>query len=161
MRLTIPGAIVDPAYSRILIQKTDLPLTDICALDRVQKGLPIDGHALQRLRRAKLVEGRKNQLHVSEQVASITGDKARYIRTRAQDDAHYKQLIQDFIGRFGAASREDIDELLLKNLSKALDEEQKRSKISNLLTAMRRAGTIRNAGSRSQPRWELGEVAGG
>jgi ATP-dependent DNA helicase RecG len=158
VRLTIPGAIVDPAYSRILIQKTDLPLADILALDRVQKGLPIDHVALHRLRRARLVEGRKNQLHVSEQVASITGDKARYIRTRAQDDAHYKQLILDFIGRFRSASREDIDELLLKNLSEALDDEQKRSKISNLLTAMRRAGSIRNAGSRAQPRWEIGHA---
>lgn len=158
VRLTIAGAIVDPAYSRILIQKTDLPLADILALDRVQKGLPIDHVALQRLRRARLVEGRKKQLHVSEQVASITDDKARYIRTRAQDDAHYKQLILDFIGRFRSASREDIDELLLKNLSEALDDEQKRSKISNLLTAMRRAGSIRNAGSRAQPRWEIGHA---
>ncbi|QDT04222.1 Divergent AAA domain protein [Rubripirellula lacrimiformis] len=157
VRLTIPGALVDEAYSRILIQKTDLPLEDVFALDRVQKGLPIESQALKRLRRAKLVEGRKNQLHVSEQVASITGDKARYIRTRAQDDAHYKQLILDFIGRFGSASREDVDELLLKNLSEALGEEQKRTKVSNLLTAMRRAGTIHNAGSRTQPRWKLGE----
>lgn len=157
VHLTIPGAIVDEAYSRILIQETDLALEDVFALDRVQKGLPIGSQALKRLRRAKLVEGRKNQLHVSEQVASITGEKARYIRTRPQDDAHYKQLILDFIERFGSASREDVDELLLKNLSEALDEEQKRTKVGNLLTAMRRAGSIHNSGSRTQPRWELGE----
>lgn len=157
VRLTIHGAIVDPAYSRILIEKTELPLGDICALDRVQKGLPIDSDALRRLRRGKLVEGRKNQLHVSEHIASITGDKAQYIRTRPQDDTHYKKLISDFIRRFGSASREDIDQLLLKNLSEALDDEQKRTKVSNLLTAMRRSGAIRNAGSRAHPEWELGD----
>jgi len=37
VKITIYGSIVDPAYSRMLIQKTDLPLTDILCLDRVQK----------------------------------------------------------------------------------------------------------------------------
>ncbi|MEZ6150148.1 MAG: ATP-binding protein [Pirellulaceae bacterium] len=156
VRLTIHGAIVDPAYSRILIEKTNLPLEVVFALDRVQKGMPIDDQSLKKLRKAKLVEGRKTSLHVSEHVASLTGEKAQYIRTRAQDDDHYKKLISDFIERFGVASREDIDELLLKHLSDALDDDQKRTKVSNLLTAMRRAGTIHNAGSRANPKWKLG-----
>ena len=37
VKLTLHGALVDEAYSRLLIQKTDLPLADILALDRVQK----------------------------------------------------------------------------------------------------------------------------
>lgn len=156
VRLTIHGAIVDPAYSRILIEKTNLPLEDVLALDRVQKGFAINDDSLRRLRKAKLVEGRKSSLHVSEHVASITGDKAQYIRTRAQDDDHYKKLISDFIQRFGEASREDVDELLLKHLSDALDDDQKRTKVGNLLTAMRRAGKIHNAGSRAHPHWKLG-----
>nr|WP_321397125.1 hypothetical protein [uncultured Desulfobacter sp.] len=36
-KFRIHGKIVDPAYSRMLIQKTNLPLDQILALDRVQK----------------------------------------------------------------------------------------------------------------------------
>ena len=123
------------------------------ALDRVQKGFPIDDASIGRLRRAKLVEGRKPNLHVSERIASITNEKAQYIRNRTQDDDHYKKLIMDFIEKFGTASRDDINQLLMKNLSDVLDEDQKLTKVSNLLTAMRRAGQIHNAGSRTQPQW--------
>jgi ATP-dependent DNA helicase RecG len=35
------GGVVDIAYSRLLIQKTNLPLADVLALDRVQKKLSI------------------------------------------------------------------------------------------------------------------------
>lgn len=41
VKLAIHGSVVDPAYSRLLIQNTDLPLNDILALDRIQKKLSI------------------------------------------------------------------------------------------------------------------------
>jgi ATP-dependent DNA helicase RecG len=56
---------VDLAYSRLLIQKTDLPLADVLALDRVQKKLPIPDEAAARLRKAGLIEGRKPNHFVS------------------------------------------------------------------------------------------------
>ncbi len=59
VKMTIYGGVVDPAYSRLLIQKTDLPLVDVLALDRVQKKLPIPVEGVPRLRRAGLIEGRK------------------------------------------------------------------------------------------------------
>ena len=46
---------------------------------------------------------------------------------------------------------------LLDKLSDALTEEQKVKKIDNLLTKLRRAGRIHNAGSRGQPAWALAE----
>jgi len=39
VKLTIYGGVVDAAYTRLLMQMTDLALTDILALDRVQKNL--------------------------------------------------------------------------------------------------------------------------
>lgn len=87
VRLTIYGSVVDPAYTRLLIQNTDLPLADVLALDRVQKRLPIPDEAAARLRRGKLIEGRKPHFHVSAAVAEATASKADYIRTRGQDDA--------------------------------------------------------------------------
>lgn len=155
VRLTLHGAIVDAAYSRLLIQKTDLPLADILALDRVQKKLPLDDEVVRRLKSVGLVEGRRPHLRVSASVASATGSEADYIRTRALDDAHYATLVLEYLTRFGEARRAQIDQLLWPKLSDALTAEQKRNKVSNLLTNLRRAGRIRNEGARKSPRWVL------
>ena len=155
VRLTLHGRVIDLAYSRLLIQNTSLSLDDILALDRVQKGLALDPFTVRRLRRAGLVEGRQPTLHVSAAVAQATASKAAYIRMRGQDDAFYDRLVMDFLRNFSSASRRDIDDLLLGKLGDRLNDEQKRRKIGHLLTRLRRARRIRNAGSRKAPRWVL------
>jgi ATP-dependent DNA helicase RecG len=155
--MTIYGSIVDPAYSQLLMQETKLPLADILALDRVQKKLSLPDEAIRRLRRAGLIEGRKPNLHVSAAVAKVTASKADYIKTRAQDDAFYVKLVTDYLSKFGKASRKEINKLLWEKLSNALDDEQKNNKVANLITNLRRAGRIRNTGSRKAPQWELAE----
>lgn len=157
VKMTIYGGVVDPAYSRLLIQKTDLPLVDVLALDRVQKKLPIPDEAVARLKRIKLIEGRKPNYHVSAAVAEVTANKADYIRTRAQDDEFYAKLLTDYLAKFGEANRDEINKLLMPKLSEALTEEQKEDKVSNLLTKLRRNGHIRNTGSRGQPVWRFAE----
>lgn len=156
VKMTIHGRVVDPAYSRMLIQKTDLPLEDILALDRVQKKLPLnDEGVLRHLRKAGLIEGRKPNFHVSATVAEATGSKAEYIRTRAQGDAHYGKLVMDYLEKFGGATRQEVDDLLLPLLHGSLTEAQKANKISYLLTKMRRGGQIVNTGSDKSPHWEI------
>lgn len=155
VKVTIHGKIVDPAYSLLLIQKTNLPLVEILALDRVQKRLPLADDMVKRLRRDGLIEGRKPNFHVSASVAKVTGSKADYIRTRAQDDDFYCKLITDYIRKFRKASRQEIDKLLMAKLSEALDEDQKKKKIGHLLTKLRRSDVICNDGSRSHPEWRL------
>ena len=156
VKMTIHGRVVDPAYSRLLIQKTDLPLEDILALDRVQKKLPLnDEGVLRHLRKAGLIEGRKPNFHVSATVAEATGSKAEYIRTRAQGDAHYGKLVMDYLEKFGGATRQEVDDLLLPLLHGSLTETQKANKISYLLTKMRRGGQIVNTGSDKSPHWEI------
>ena len=157
VRLTIHGRVVDPAYSRLLMQQTGLPLADVLALDRVQKRLPITEDAARHLRRNHLIEGRKPNIHVSARVAAATSNKTEYIRTRAQDDEHYAKLVIDYLEKFKQADRAEIDKLLSDKLSDALTVEQKQRKIGNLLTKLRRQGRIRNAGSRGQPIWNLAE----
>ena len=155
MKLTLPGAVIDESYSQLLMVRTDLPLEDVAALDRVQKGLSISPEATAHLRKAKLIEGRKPHLRVAEVIASATGNLADYVRTRPQTDAHYATLIRDFLERGGSATREDIDALIVPLLPEVLTEEQKQKKVSNLLTKLRRQGSIHNVGSRSRPRWKL------
>src|SRR3989338_682790 len=155
VKMTIHGSIVDPAYSRLLIQKTDLSLPEIFALDRVQKKLPLDEAMVKHLRRANLIEGHKPNLHVSATVANATATKADYIRTRAQDDEFYAKQVADYLTQFGSATRQEIDKLLWVKLSDALDDEQKQNKIGNLLTSMRQDDLIENTGSRKATQWVL------
>lgn len=157
VKLTIHGGVVDPAYSRLLMQKGDLPLADVLALDRVQKKLPIPDEAVARLKRMKLIEGRKPYYHVSAAVAEATASKADYIRTRAQDDEFYAKLITDYLEKFGQASRAEVSRLLMDKLSDALDDKQKYNKLSGLLTKLRRRGVIVNTGSDTAPCWRLAE----
>lgn len=155
VKMTLYGGVVDPAYSRLLIQKTDLPLIDVLTLDRVQKKLPIPDESAARLRKAGLIEGRKPNYYVSALVADATASKVDYIRTRAQDDEFYAKLLTDYLKQFGQADRGEINKLLMDKLSDALSKEQKEDKIGNLLTKLRRNKRIHNAGTRGQPIWRL------
>jgi ATP-dependent DNA helicase RecG len=157
VKMTIYGGVVDPAYSRLLIQRTDLPLADVLALDRVQKKLAIPDAVAAHLRKAGLIEGRKPNYFVSASVAKATASVADYIRTRGQDDAFYLKLITDYLTVKGEASRAEINQLLLDKLSDALSDKQKANKISTLLTKLRRQGTIANTGSDTAPKWQLTE----
>ncbi len=157
VRMFIYGSIVDTAYSRLLMQQTKLPIEDVIALDRIQKKLPIDEEMIKHLRYEGLIEGRKPNLYISASVASLTSNKAEYIRTRAQDDDFYSKLLSDYLEKFGKASRKEISNLLLNKLSEGLNTEQKENKINNLLTNLRRTGIIRNTGSKKVPVWTLAE----
>lgn len=155
VRLSLPGAIIDEAYSQALIANTDLDLADVMALDRVQKGQPVDNATIRRLRRRKLIEGRKPHYRVNSDIASQTGRTIEYVRNRPQHDTHYQKLILDLLETSGSASRQDIDSLLHPLLRDTIEEHQIHGKISRLLTNLRKANKITNAGSRSNPRWEL------
>ncbi len=157
VKMTIYGHVVDPAYSRMLIQKTDLTLDEIIALDRVQKHFPLHDDMIKHLRKEKLIEGRKPNFHVSAFIAKATATKADYIHTRAQDNTYYRKLILDYLDVFESATRKEIDKLLWSKLSDALDNNQKFKKINNLLNHMRNEGIIQNISSRKLSVWQLQE----
>lgn len=158
VRMEIMGRLIDENYSRILIEKSDLDLGTVVALDKVQKRKPLTPEELKHLRRLNLVEGRVPALFVASTIAAITGDKAQYIRNRAFDTQHYKQMILDFIREFGAATRKDIDSLILDKLSDALTTDQKKNRIKNILHEMAKQDqTILNRGSDRRSEWILTE----
>jgi ATP-dependent DNA helicase RecG len=151
----LAGRFIDENYSRALLTHGDFTLGDILALDHVQKGICPDEATLKSLRKRGLVEGRRPTVHVSASVAEATGHKADYIRTRRQDDAHYRKLILDYIAQWKQAPTREIRDLLMDKLPDNLDQLQKENKIRNLLAALREEGKIRNIGSRRYPRWVL------
>jgi len=152
--LGLIGRVVDEAYTRLLMERSDLPLADVLALDRVQKGLLIKLDVRRRLRDAGLIEGRSPHLQVSARIAEATDKQAEYMRTRAMDDAHYERLILGYLDKFGSATRRDLEALLLPKLSDVLNDKQKHAKLSNLLTKMRRDALVKRVGSTRDGRWE-------
>lgn len=155
--MTVYGGVVDPAYTRVLMENGGLKLADVLALDRVQKRLDVPDAAIQALKRKGLVEGRRPNLRVSAAVAAASSRQAEYIKTSAFDDQHYADLVLKFLSKFGSASRKEIDELLWDKLSDSLNDAQKKSKIGNILTRLRVDGAIFNAGSRAAPEWKASE----
>ena len=154
--VSIQGKVLNEDYTRLLIKNPNMDLFTVMLLDKVQKQIRLSKDEHTFLKSKKLVEGRYPNLFVSSQIAAITEEKAKYIKYRAFDDQHYKDMILAFIKRYGSASRKDIDELLLRYLSHALNERQKRNKISNLLYAMsKKDKSIENKGTSRKPKWVL------
>ena len=152
----IYGKILDSNYTRLLINRLDMNLDDVILLDKVQKKQIISIEESNRLKRQKLIEGRYPNLYVSAEIAGITGDKTTYIKNRAFDKEHYKQMIIAFLQKFKEASRKDIDDLLLDKLSDTWDEKRKKKYVTNLLYEMsKRDGLIRNQGRSHLSKWYL------
>ena len=152
--LRLPGRFIDENYSRMLLAHGEFGLEEIIALDRIQKtGAAPDDATLRDLRKRGLIEGRKNALHISAAVAAATDQKAQYIRTRRQDDEHYRRLILDYLKQWHEASTRELRELLFPKLSDVLSTEQKEHKVHNLLTGLREVGAVQNVGSRRYPKW--------
>jgi len=155
--LQIYGHSIDENYSKLLIERKDLPLTKVVLLDRVQKKKTINKEATKLLKKDGLIEGRSPNYFVSASVAEVTGKKADYIKNRAFDKSWYKDLIIEFLNRYEKASREDIDNLIMEKLSNRLNDKQKRTKIRNLLYEMsKKDKTIyNNSKSTNKPEWKL------
>jgi ATP-dependent DNA helicase RecG len=155
VKVWIIGEVIDDKYTRMLMARTDLDLLDVIALDKVQKGRPISEDEFRSLKGKKLVEGRRPNLNVSAAVAAATETVVDYLKKRGIDKAYGQKMVVELLEQQGQASRQDIDKLLLAKLSDALDDEQKRNFIMNLLQEMRRNGIVEVHGKGPGAIWEL------
>lgn len=57
-----------------------------------------------------------------------------------------KKMINDYLKKFGKFPRKNIEKFLLGKLPDILNNNQKKNKITNLLSALRIDGKIRNSG---------------
>ncbi|MGO9545725.1 MAG: RNA-binding domain-containing protein [Rhodomicrobium sp.] len=135
--LEVLGRPIDLNYSQLLLERHDLDLDTVILLDRVQKGLPIADHAAARLRREGLLEGRRPNLHVSARVAAATETEVTYSLNKGMNKAQLKQIVLTHLMRFGTATRPKLDDLILPMLPSGLSNEQKVSRVKNLLLEMR------------------------
>ncbi len=155
IQVSIIGKVLDEKYTRMLMARADLDLWDVIALDKVQKSRRLTDAEFKSLKGKKLVEGRRPNLIVSAAIAAATDTRAEYIKMRAFDKEHYAIMVVAYLEKFGEATREDIDKLLLDKLSDALDEDQKRNFITNMMQEMRKDRVIVKAGANRWSKWRL------
>ena len=136
----IYGQAIDENYSKLLMERADLPLEQVIWLDRVQKKHRIADVQAATLRRARLIEGRKPNFFVSAHIADATDTRAEYTRNKGLTDHYYKTLILQHIQKFKSVSAAELRTLVLDKLPDSLTPEQKQSKVKNLLTALRTHG---------------------
>lgn len=150
--LEIYGQMIDENYSKKLIEQgNQLELTDIILIDKVQKQQEIKDEAINKLRKKKLIEGRKPKFFISKEIAEILDEKAEYTLNKGLDTEILQSFILKHIDTHGFATRKEIETLLLNKLPDYLTEKQKKKKITNMLQDLK--NEIENIGIRSKPKW--------
>lgn len=134
--LQIYGHVIDENYTKLLMERNDLSFHDVILLDRIQKKIPIPAQAYSRLKKRKLIEGRKPNYYIAASVATTSDAKATYIKNKAFDNEYYEKLIIEYLSKYETATRQDINKLLLGKLSDSLSEKQKANKVRNVLSKL-------------------------
>jgi ATP-dependent DNA helicase RecG len=142
VKLIMPGRVINEEYSLLLMEKTDLDLTTTVLLDRFQKGMSISKEAVDMLRKAKLIEGKKPNLYISKQIAKATHQEAEYTNMKGFDDQYYRDLIVKALHEHNKMKRVGFNRLLMSKLSSSLNDKQKGNKIDYLLKYLRKNGVI-------------------
>ena len=155
VKVTIVGKVLDIKYAAVLARNKDLSLEDIMLLDKIQKKQLITKEEASYLKDKKLIEGRRPNYYIAKKVAQKTGQKALYSKHKALDKKYYLDLIIKSIKDHGMLNRADIDSLLWKKLPDYMTENQKKTKIGNLLTELRKKNIIENKGTFKEPEWYL------
>lgn len=154
--LEIFGHVIDENYTKLLLERQDLPLSTVILLDRTQKRQLITDEAANMLRKAGLIEGRKPGFFVSAKVAAATNTKPVYTRNRGIEKARLKEFVLQHIKEFGPTPRAQFEELLFSMLPAVLSNEKKRNKVKNLLTEMRmKDKSVRCRTTSGASLWEL------
>jgi len=151
VKVTITGKIINEDFSRILSRNPNMGLEEIIILDKVQKRKSLSDEEIIQLRKLKFIEGRKPNIYLSKIVIDPLNDdglKAEYIHNKGFDDSHFKDMILEYLRKFGSAKRSAIDTLIIPKLSAVLSEEQKKRKVGNLLLTLRIENKIKTTMSR-------------
>lgn len=154
VQVQITGKVLDENYAKKLALNADLPLQDIILLDKVSKQKQLTDFEIKDLKSKKLIEGRKPNFFISSAIAEATDEKATYIKQRGFKDDHYKKMILEFIEKYGKATKNDIDNLLMEILPSVLNDKKKVNKVRNIIYAMsKKDKTIVNQGTRKNSVW--------
>jgi ATP-dependent DNA helicase RecG len=155
IKVTITGKVLDIDYAKLLAQHNDLTLEEIIMLDKVQKKKKISDIEEKHLKTRKLIEGRKPNFFIALKVAQKIEQKASYTKTKGLDNEYYQDLLIKALEQHRSLNRQEIDDLLLSKLPEWMDEKQRKTKITTLLTTLRKSEKIINQGSDFKSNWVL------
>ena len=144
VEVTITGKILDLNYANILAENADLNLLDIELLNRVQLGKSLSDKEIARLRGKHLIEGRKPRIYIAKHIAQKVGQRIEYSGHKGLMNKSCEEFLLTALHDHKSLSRNEIDELLWKLLPDLLDDKQKKDKITNLLTKLKKHGKIKN-----------------
>ena len=153
VKVTIIGKVLDMNYASVLARDKSLTLEEIMMLDKAQKRKRLTESEFKHLKKKKLIEGIRPNIFISARLAQTTGQKAEYTKAKGFDKQKYFQLILSCIKQHTFAERKDIDELLWDVLPSWMSEKQKKYKIGNLISELRRSKKIINEGTDGNPKW--------
>lgn len=145
VKVTITGKILDENFAKILIHNKELSLEEIILLDKVQKKKDISESEFKLLKKHKYIEGRKPNIYLSHTIIESVNNeelKREYLANRSFDDAHFKEMILEYLKKFGRTKRKAIDDLIIPKLSAILSEDKKKKKVTNFLSALGNEGKI-------------------
>ena len=155
VQVTIIGKILNMEYANILARNAELTLVEVEALNRVQLNRAVSDIELAHLRKKKLIEGRKPALFIAKTVAQQLDQKTSYSNNKGFEDTYYCDLIIKALTEHQRLTKQEISKLLWKKLPDVLDEDQKRHKVGNLLSKLRRQNKIRNESKGIHSNWML------
>lgn len=153
VEVTITGKILDMNYANILAGDPDLTLMDLELLNRVQLGKALSDEGIARLRSKHLIEGRKPKVYISKRIAQKVGQKIKYSGHKGLANKRCEEFLLAALRDHNSLSRKEIDELLWMLLPDLLDDKQKKAKITNLLTKLKKQGKIENKSRGTNSDW--------
>ncbi len=155
VEVVIIGKILDMDYANLLARKTDLSLTDIELLNRLQLGKPLTSKEVDRLRKLNLVEGRKPNLYIAKGLAKRIGQNIDYSKHKGLADKACEELLLKSLKDHGKLTKPEITALLWNVLPDVLTDQQKTDKIKNMLTRLRKLSLIENVSKGPKSEWLL------
>lgn len=155
VKVTVYGKILDQNYTRLLNTYRDLDIQTVFLLDKIQKKEEISKEDYQRLRKARLVEGRYPNIYVSYSIAEAVGRPETYVRNKGIGDEKCKLLIVKYLEKVGEAKQHAIFAVVSDVLPNVLSKEQKQRKLSILLQIMKRERLLDSRGKTSATIWFL------
>jgi ATP-dependent DNA helicase RecG len=93
------------------------------------------------LRKNNFIEGRKPNFYLTFKVIQpLENDdlKGQYIVNRSFDDKHFRNMILDYLKTHGDTDKFKIEKFIMPKLSPVLTDKQRKSKVTNYLTALRK-----------------------
>lgn len=142
VKVRIYGRVLDDKYTQLLFKNPDLDLETVFLLDKVQKHESISKTDANRLRKKKLIEGRRPNLYIAASVAESLGQKAEYVKNKGLTDKYYQDLIIKYLTQWGKGKKADFIKLLRDKLPDSLTVHQKEIKVKNYLQSLRRKNKI-------------------